>query len=172
MQNWSSMATPLLHFSEPVSKRSHLSGGLSWSTMILIHLPQFHFAISTMSGKQFFAKLQTHIFNSLLTCCPKFCLSPCDLSNWRIASDSVLNLITLLEIVHANDLIPFSSSCCKYAFMIWTPSHSFDWAEKTLIIKEQRLSMVLLSKTHAIKLSIEHISDAPNCEFGPTCRRS
>jgi hypothetical protein len=145
MQNWGSMTAPFLHFSEPVSKWSHLTIGLSWSTMILIHLPQFHFAISTMSGEQFFAKLQTHILNSLLVCSPKFCLSPSDLSDRGIASNCVLDLIALLEIVHANDLISFSSSCCKYTLMIWTPRHSFDWAEKTLVIVKQRLRMFLFS---------------------------
>jgi hypothetical protein len=131
--------------------------------MILIHLPQFHFAVSSVSGEQFFTKLQTHVFNPLLPCCPKFCLSPYDLSNWRIASDSVLDLIALLEIVHANNLIPFSSSCCKYTLMIWTPGHSFNWTEKALLIEKYRLRMILFSEANPIKLSIEHVSDAPHC---------
>ena len=83
----------------------------------------------------------------------------------------MLNFIAFFEVVHANDLVSVTSSSSKNAFMVGIPSHRFDRTKKTLIIIEKRLSMIFFTETSLIKLSIEHVSDFPDCELGTPRRR-
>lgn len=153
--NWtkyrSLVADPFTDFSEPVLKRCWacslgnnsccIETMLGAAIHILVNLPEFNLTIwLSMSWYKFFTECQTQILNYLILTRPKFGFPPCQSGYGCIASDRMLNVVTLLEIVNANDLISCSSSCRKDTLMVRTPCYSLNWAWKDFSFIVPRLA--------------------------------